>query len=362
MDRRNFSVESLASNESFIDWVHQSDPEAVKYWDLYLASHPDIRENAQKARALVLNLKAAQGQDNASEQVDALWNKLQQRVEAPHKPTKPAPRTLHPLAILTTCMLVCVLSTFGVLFLRQHNDQPVPNYHNEHLADYSEQINYSEVPMQISLEDGTVVMLEGHSRLKYKYTFSKDSARHVYLLGKAHFDVAKNPHKPFIVHSNEIVARVLGTSFRVDSPEDGDAIVVAVKTGQVSVFAIAGNTPANHRQGGIVLSPNQQVAYKRKDRSFEKTLIESPALLPTTAIKPNDFHFDNTPIAKVFKTIESAYGLEIIFNDEVMKNCYLTAPLGAESLQDKLKIICETIGASYETIDAKIIITSPGCQ
>lgn len=362
MDRRNFSVESLASNESFIDWVYQSDPEAVKYWDLYLASHPDIRENAQKARALVLNLKAAQAQDSTPEQVDTLWNKLQHRIEAPDKPATPAPRKLQPLVILTTCMLVCILSTYAVLFLRQGNYQPVPNYHNEHPAEYSEQINKSAFPIPISLEDGTVVVLESNSRLKYKYEFSKDSARHVYLLGKAQFDVTKNPHKPFIVHSNEIVVRVLGTSFRVESPEDGDTIVVAVKTGQVSVFAIAGNTPANHRQGGIVLSPNQQVAYKRKDRSFEKTLIESPALLPTTAIKPNDFHFDNTPIAKVFKTIESAYGLEIIFNDEVMNDCYLTAPLGSESLQDKLKIICETIGASYETIDAKIIITSSGCQ
>jgi len=30
-------------------------------------------------------------------------------------------------------------------------------------------------------------------------------------------------------------------------------------------------------------------------------------------------------------------------------------------LFDKLKIICRTIGAEYQTIDAKVVITSTGC-
>ncbi len=62
MDYTKFNVEDFASNESFIDWVNQSDPEAVKYWDLYISTHPEIRDTVEKARILVLNLKLAEKQ------------------------------------------------------------------------------------------------------------------------------------------------------------------------------------------------------------------------------------------------------------------------------------------------------------
>ncbi len=45
------------------------------------------------------------------------------------------------------------------------------------------------------------------------------------------------------------------------------------------------------------------------------------------------------------RTLEKAYGIEIIFNEETMKKCYLTVPLGEESMQEKLRIICQAIGA-----------------
>ena len=45
-----------------------------------------------------------------------------------------------------------------------------------------------------------------------------------------------------------------------------------------------------------------------------------------------------------------------------MKNCFLTVPLGSEPLFQKLKVICRTIGASYEIIDARIVVSSTGCK
>jgi transmembrane sensor len=45
-----------------------------------------------------------------------------------------------------------------------------------------------------------------------------------------------------------------------------------------------------------------------------------------------------------------------------MKNCFLTVPLASEPLFEKLKVICRTVGANYEIIDAKVVITSAGCK
>jgi transmembrane sensor len=361
MDHKNLTVEDLASNESFIDWVNQSDPEAVKYWDLYISTHAEIRPVVEKARALVLNLRAAEemGQDHT--QIDSLWGKIQERVASQSvPPRKPA---VSKTAWAVAVALVFLLATpVAVWFIEQRADPGVrlADY-NEQGAEFSERINDTDQPLEVHLEDGSTVTLEGKSKLKYKKTFMNDSSRQVYLLGKAFFDVTKNPYKPFIVHTNEIVVKVLGTSFHVESPEHGEKIFVSVRTGRVSVSAPTA-VVKNNKQDGVILLPNQQVTYERKSRLFEKTLIESPELLAATTIAPQDFVFDNMPIAKAFETIESAYGVEIIFNEEVMKNCYITAPLGSESLREKLNVICETIGASYEIIDANIVVNSSGCQ
>ncbi|HYC85055.1 MAG TPA: DUF4974 domain-containing protein, partial [Chryseosolibacter sp.] len=134
-------------------------------------------------------------------------------------------------------------------------------------------------------------------------------------------------------------------------------------SGKVSVFSPKNDPAPNNVQAevnGVILLPNQQVVYQRELQSFEKTLVDEPVVL-SNAITSNNFNFENAPIPDVFRTLEESYGIEIIFDEEVMKTCFITAPLGSESLFEKLRIICRTIGATYEVIESKIVINSAGC-
>ena len=68
---------------------------------------------------------------------------------------------------------------------------------------------------QITLPDGTVVTLNAESSLSYAVSsFGKD-IRMVTLQGEGLFDVAKDSLHPFIVRSDGLSARVLGTVFNV---------------------------------------------------------------------------------------------------------------------------------------------------
>jgi ferric-dicitrate binding protein FerR (iron transport regulator) len=359
MDYTKFNVEDFASNESFIDWVRQSDPEAVKYWDLYISDHPEIRPTVEKARALVLNLRQAEEVSYDAARVESMWGKIQDRVEKQSKAPSRTPAKAGWAMALACFLFLCVSVAVWLVFPELKNEEQQSKYHQQS-SDFVEQVNETDKPLRVQLADGSVIVLDAKSRLKYKSTFLEDSTRQVYLLGQAFFDVVKNPYKPFIVHSNEIVVKVLGTSFRVEAPENGENILVSVKTGKVSVYS---DKVANkQQQDGVILLPNQQVSYERKKQLFAKTLVESPEVLGTTVFTQDDFVFDNAPIAEVFRTMEEAYGIEIIFNEDVMKNCYITAPLGSETMREKLKIVCQTIGATYEIIDANVVINSSGCQ
>jgi transmembrane sensor len=56
--------------------------------------------------------------------------------------------------------------------------------------------------------------------------------------------------------------------------------------------------------------------------------------------------------------------VKIDFPQEKLKDCYLTTSLGDQPLQEKLKIICKSLGnnSSYEMNGNQIIILSDGCN
>jgi transmembrane sensor len=363
MDYTKFNVQDFAANESFVDWVNQTDPEAVKYWDLYISTHPEIRATVEKARSLVLNIKAAESVKPDPFTVESIWSKIE-RATHHDLPVKRKAIRGHRKVWLVPLLVILMGGGGLVLFQYQKNDGTPERsdliVYEERLDAFVEQVNATDKPLDVHLADGSVITLQPQSRLKYKSNFNEDSTRNIYLLGDAFFDVAPNPYKPFIVHSNEVFVKVLGTSFHVEAPENGRNIVVSVKTGKVSVYAFKSDARHQEKMDGVILLPNQQVNYARQEQLFEKTLAESPEIL-NHEFSEKDFMFDNAPIAEVFKTLEKAYGIEIVYNEETMKHCFLTAPLGSESLMDKLKIICQTIGASYEVIDANVVISSPGC-
>jgi transmembrane sensor len=357
MDYTKFSVEDFAANESFIDWVNQSDPEAVKYWELYIAGHPEIAPVVEKARTLVINLKRTEDIPEDDTQIQSIWAKIEARVE--HKQTRVSSNRTR-IAILASVIIVV---SAGIWWQLQTGDSlpaaDLYTYQNKK-DNYAEQINETGKPLRLQLADGSIVTLQDKSRLKYKSDYTNVTVREVYLLGDAFFEVTKDPYRPFIVHTNEVLTKVLGTSFRIQAPEGARNIIVSVKTGKVSVYTASEDAEADDTKEGVILLPNQRVKYERAEQLFDKELVEIPEVV-NPAVKSTDFNFDNTPIRTVFKVLEDAYGVEILYNEELMEKCFITAPLGSEPLFEKLKIICQTIGANYEVIDTRIIINSSGC-
>jgi transmembrane sensor len=94
---------------------------------------------------------------------------------------------------------------------------------------------------EVVLSDGSVVQVDPQTRLRVKFT---ENARDVYLQhGRALFRVAKNPRRPFFVHSDETVVRAVGTAFGVEQLGSG-ATIVTVAEGQVAVSSEHKREPA----------------------------------------------------------------------------------------------------------------------
>ncbi len=216
-------------------------------------------------------------------------------------------------------------------------------------------------PSEITLEDGSRVILEPRSEIRFIKKFASQR-REVYLSGEAFFSVQRDIHRPFLVYTNEVVTQVLGTSFTVKAYEHEKKITVAVKTGKVSVYPNPRREPtAQPRHKAVILSPNQQMVYDRLNEKVVKQLVEDPQIiLPRSNLFK--MSFDEVPVSKIFRVLEENYGIDIEYDEEALKRCTLTTAMSDEGLYQRIEVICKAIKAEYIVDDAVIFIKSPGCK
>lgn len=361
---RNFLPEELAADPSFRRWVLFSTPADEAVWTEWLAHNPDKQELVNSARNFLAMTEAAFDQIPDEEVANEIY-RLSHAIGENHAKKSSIRLRFRPNWYHMAAS-VLILMIAGWWYNKQTLSQQQSDQYKVILSQISEPlieaINTTDKAQLVILEDGSSVVLQPNSRITYPRKF-EDRKREVFLKGEAFFEVAKNPDKPFYVYAHTLATKVLGTSFKVSAFDDQEVKVV-VKTGKVSVFpmtkeAIA-SQHADDKLGGMVLTPNQQITFAPKELRLTRSLIPDPKLLELP-IQRQSFEFKGTPITEVFAALEKSYGVKIVFDAEVMQNCYLTASLSDEPLFEKIDLICKTIGAHYEQLDASIIINSKGC-
>jgi ferric-dicitrate binding protein FerR (iron transport regulator) len=226
--------------------------------------------------------------------------------------------------------------------------------------------NVTNAVQQVLLSDGSTVTLKPKGIIHYPQNFKPDS-REVYLEGEAFFQVTKNPEKPFLVYYRNIVTKVLGTSFNINTNPQTGNVEVAVKTGRVQVSEnekiVKGNLPVN----SVIVTPNQKAVYQVEKGILATAIVDTPeplqdnrATMPTKV--QETFIYEQESLAAIFEQLEKAYGIEIIVANPNLNNCVFTGDVSSQDLFTKLKIICLTTNASYEVNGTKILVKGKGCN
>ena len=155
------------------------------------------------------------------------------------------------------------------------------------------------------LPDGSKVWLNANSKLVYPTAFI-EKERTVFLEGEAYFKVTKDA-KPFIVKTDYLQTKVLGTEFNVKSYTAEDSHVTLI-SGKVQV--------RSHENARFVdLEPGKD-AMLLSDGLFEVKEVNSEAY---TYWKDGYFYFDELPLADIMKSIGRWYNVNVTFrNKEAM--------------------------------------------
>jgi transmembrane sensor len=228
----------------------------------------------------------------------------------------------------------------------------------------SESVNTTTTPQRINLEDGSYILLKPASKIAYAPHFGADK-REVYLEGEAFFQVTKDAARPFYVYTNELVTKVLGTSFDVRAFSHDDTIQVMVHTGKVTVYKRKKGATEQElaKANATIITPNQQVLFNRQLASFTRSVSMQPQVInAANKTESNEFVFTDAPASEVLMALQKAYGIPIIFDEELMSHCSFTGAFTSESFFERISLVCKAIEATYEQADGQVIITGQDCE
>lgn len=347
MDRhQHFHVEDFINDEHFIEWVLSPNSENNAFWQAWLTENIAQTHNVARARAILgsIHIKPLPEQLSAQE-VTAISLYF-------HQHSKPKIKVWRNKAWLSSAAAAIIILSLGLW----HWQKPAVKEVNKVAVNgitIQRIVNNGHSSRLIRLSDESLVLLRPNSALDFPSKFVS-SNREVTLTGEAFFEIHHDPAHPFLVKANNMVTKVLGTSFDVISSRDGTESSVVVKTGKVQVYRAKQYISKIERLDSIVLLPNQKVVFNLETPRLEKITVKPLMLSPGQADKV--FSFTNAPLAEIISKLQQAYGVEITYDQQKLKGYTVTASLAKLPLEEKIRAICKAIDANYEFQDNQIKI------
>jgi transmembrane sensor len=157
------------------------------------------------------------------------------------------------------------------------------------------------------------------------------------LKGEAYFEVAHNPQRPFIIHTTDAQIRVLGTSFNLNSNNNGDVEVV-VNSGTVEFTS-------NKTKTSVIINKNEKASFSAFSNAFTKEINTDPNFLSWKTMK---FVFRETRLENVFQKLEHVYDIRIVVQDPSVLNYKLTATYDKIDVKEIVRLIGLTFRLNFE--------------
>lgn len=206
---------------------------------------------------------------------------------------------------------------------------------------YSEVIVPRGAEYQLTLADGTRVILNSESSIRFPDEFQTDERR-VYLHGEAYFQVSRDESCPFLVEAEAVTVKVLGTEFNVKAYQKNEVSATLV-TGCVSVAA---------GTDSLVLNPGQQC--EMKDNALT---VREADLVSVLAWKNGEFVFKDVTLEEMMYELSRWYDMEVEYEMESLKtDRYYIYVKRSKTLKEVLDKVVLTGKMKYKIYGKKVIV------
>lgn len=219
------------------------------------------------------------------------------------------------------------------------------------------------------LPDGSVVEMNRGAALKVNYT---KSLRRVELVSsEAHFNVAKDSDRPFIVRVRGVDIRAVGTAFNVRLTDE--SVQVIVTEGKVQVTELPTENVVEGEMSydeslfkqELVVGQMTEVPLTRRMPSHQEILqaevkdVSLGEINQLLAWKPQMFEFDSTPLSEVVEEFNSRNQTHLVIGDAELAKLPIVASFRSANVEHFVELLQLSVDLKIEREgDATIILHS----
>ncbi len=274
------------------------------------------------------------------QETEAAWQKVKGRLQQATT-TQPKRKSLSYILTRAAAAAVIILGVVSFYVLNYNSG-------SETVVKMVEISTKKGEKRQLALADGSTVWLNAESTIKYPEDFS-GSTREVYVDGEAYFEVKRDETKPFMVHTGELVTKVLGTSFNVMAYPDNDEIAVALDEGKVAVYSdsnLVELLPGNMAIYGKTSHRLQSMPMPDKHNEWRKNVMD----------------FNNITLSQATATVNRWFNANVVIDDKKLETCRITASFNNPTLGEVIEILSSVLPIEIEEKDGAYHIKGETCE
>lgn len=200
---------------------------------------------------------------------------------------------------------------------------------------------------ELTLPDKSHVYLNSGSLLLFPEKFVTKE-RKIYLTGEARIIVAKNQRKPFIVCSDNMNVKALGTRFNLSAYPHSELSTTTLEEGSIEITFKSGHSVP------LTLTPGEQIVY---DRMTHKITFRKVNPVLSSAWTQGFLVFDRTPFDELIRTLERKYDVSFSYDAHKYNGRYYNIVFRPdETLEESLDLLRHLIDGFEYTIIGKTVV------
>jgi transmembrane sensor len=276
-----------------------------------------------------LIFEKAQLEDGQVYNADLAWEKVRETI------TKTKLRKLVPVQfwrIAASFLLISILSYF--LYWQFFSTEEL-------------QFASAETVTTQTLADNTEITFNKNSSAEIIFNERKKTGV-IKLKGEATLTISPNKKVNWVVQTDEVLIRDIGTTFNVKAYPENDFIEVSVLEGEVQFYT--------QNDEGVFIKAGEMGVYDKSTRQFSVAEAEPNVI----AYKTLQFTFNDIDLKSAVDQLGAVYNRTILL-DRNLESCRLTVDFINEDLETILSIIVETLNLTVTDNGNEIVLSGDGC-
>lgn len=201
-------------------------------------------------------------------------------------------------------------------------------------------------PQQLALSDGSVVRLNSNAELIEDFDAAERRIR--LRRGEAHFDVKKDPTRPFVVVVENVRLRAVGTSFNVNLLSSQVEVLVTEGRVRVNARLAADASEAMVEAGELAVVPASTVASEAPAGSILVERLNKARMGRLLAWQEHLVKLGGASLQELANYFEEHFGQRLILEDEEIGQLRVGGRIRSDDPNAFVNLLANTFDLEFE--------------